>query len=90
MTDDITANDHRTRRCPKLGHDLAFSYCRAPGRDLPCAKIGDCWWETFDVTAFIHAHYSEDQVRQILAPPPPKVASLVDLIAKARKAQPPQ
>jgi len=85
MSDDITAHDGRKRRCPMLGHDVPFSYCRQPGRELPCGKVGDCWWETFDVESFVRTHYSEDQIRQILAPPKPKALSLVELIAKARR-----
>ena len=86
MTDDITDNDHRSRRCPMLGHDVCFSYCRRPGGELPCGRIGDCWWETFDVESFVRAHYSDEQVRQILATPKPKMLSLVELIQKARQA----
>ncbi|HUT01351.1 MAG TPA: hypothetical protein VM031_02770 [Phycisphaerae bacterium] len=86
VTEDITAHDHRVRRCPMLGHDVPFSYCRAPGREIPCAKIGDCWYETFDVETFVRAHYNEEQVQQILAPPRDKVLSIVELIEKARKA----
>ena len=88
MTEDITAHDDRTRRCPMLGHDVPFSYCRAPGRELPCCRIGDCWWETFDVETFVRAHYSEEQIREILAPPRDKVVSIAELIERARKASP--
>ena len=86
MTDDITSHDHSTRRCPMLGHDVPFSYCRAPGRELPCAKVGDCWWEAFDVESFIRAHYSAEQIAQVLAPPKPKTLSIVELIEKARRS----
>ena len=86
MTDEITSNDHRVRRCPMLGHDLAFSYCRAPARPLPCGKIFDCWWEAFDVEAFIRAHYDEADIERILAPRPDKVASIVDLIQRASRS----
>ena len=68
-----------------LGHDVAFSYCRAPGRELPCGRVGDCWWETFDVEAVIRAHYSDEQIEQVLTPSPNKVASIVELIERARK-----
>jgi len=86
MCDDITAHDDRRRRCPMLGHEVPFAYCRAPGRELPCSKIGDCWWETFDVESFVRAHYEEQQVQQVLAAPKPKMLSIVELIEKARKA----
>ena len=90
MDDDITAHDRRRRRCPMLGHDVPFSYCRAPARDLPCRRIFDCWWETFDVRAFLERHFSEDDVARILAPPKDKAATLIELIERARKANKPE
>ena len=71
-----------------LGHEVPFSYCRSPAAELPCRKIFDCWWETFDVEGFIREHFSPEQIRKILAPSKPKTATIVDLIEKARKAQP--
>jgi hypothetical protein len=84
MTDSLTQHDDRLRRCPALGHEVPFSYCRAPGRDLPCRKIFDCWWETFDVAAFMKQHYTPEQLQQITAPPPSKASSLIDLIRRAQ------
>jgi hypothetical protein len=70
-----------------LGHEVKFRYCREPGAPLPCRKIFDCWWETFDVRQFIDAHYSEEQIKQVLAPRADKMTSLVDLIQQARERQ---
>jgi len=81
------AHDHRSRRCPMLGHPVAFSYCRTPGSDRPCRKIFDCWWEAFDVEAFIRSCYGEDRIAEITAPPKGKMLSLVELIEQARKAK---
>ncbi len=84
MTDEITAHDQRRRRCPRLGHEVAFAYCRRPARDLPCPRIADCWWETFDVPAFLREHYTAEQLAETFAPPKPKAASLIELIQQAR------
>ena len=81
----IDEHDGRKLRCRMLGHEVDFAYCRAPGAELPCRKILDCWFETFDVEAFLREHYSEEQIAQILAPPAPKIASLVDLIQQAQQ-----
>lgn len=70
-----------------LGHVIGLGYCRAPGVDLPCGRILDCWWEHFDVEAFVQAHYSPEQIQQALAPRRPKVLTLMELIAKAQAAQ---
>ena len=86
MTDNIHANDDRTRRCPMLGHEVPFRYCRAPAAQLPCRRIFDCWWEAFDVDSFIRAHFTAEQIAAILAPPQPKMATLVELIDKARRS----
>jgi len=69
-----------------LGHDVPFSYCREPGRDLPCRKVFDCWWETFDVEGFVREHFSEAEIGRILAPPADKMATLAELIERARQA----
>ena len=80
----IDQNDHRCLRCRMLGHEVKFSYCRQPGREIPCGKIFDCWFETFDVKEFIHSHYTQEQIQQILAPAPAKMSSLLDLIRQAQ------
>ncbi len=86
MTDSrIDEHDRRERRCPRLGHPVPFSYCRKPGRDLPCRRIFDCWWETFDVEGFVRAHWTEEEIARILAPPKDKVSTLVELIEQARR-----
>ena len=84
MTGNITDHDQRKRRCPMLGHELTFDYCRAPARDLPCRKILDCWWEAFDVQAFLDEHFTAEQQGEALAPRTDKVASLLDLIQQAQ------
>ncbi len=86
MSGEITQNDQRVRRCPMLGHEVPFSYCRAPASPLPCRRIFDCWWETFDIEGFVHAHYSEQEIAAIRAPRKDKLVSLVELIRKAQRA----
>ncbi len=81
----IDEHDHRIRRCPMLGHELAFSYCRRPGRELPCGKIYDCWWEMLDITGFMEGNYSPETISEVLRPKPTKVLSLLDIIETTRK-----
>ena len=81
----ITENDNRTRRCPRLGHDLSFSYCRKPGDEIPCPKIFDCWWESFDIKAFMEENYPDDIIKQVNKPPELKTQSLLELIQEVEK-----
>jgi len=85
MAEDITHHDGRRRRCPMLGHDVPLAYCRAPGSEIPCRRVFDCWWETFEVEAFVRAHYGAGVIAQILAPRQDKTATIVELIERARK-----
>lgn len=81
------AEDQRTGYCRALGHDVPFGYCRTVNGGAPCRKIRDCWFERFDVEAFINGHYSAEEQQAIFAPPPSKLATIVDLINKAKGRQ---
>jgi len=53
---------------------------------LPCFKLSDCWWEHFDVAAYLKTKLTEEQFdRFICSKPKPKVASLLDLIEQAKE-----
>lgn len=76
-------------RCRRLGHEVAFGYCRQETSGKPCRLILDCWWERFDVRAFLRAHLPEEAMAQVeragASPPPSKVLSLVEMIQQAKK-----
>jgi hypothetical protein len=75
-------------RCPRLGHELTFGYCRRETGGKPCRLILDCWRERFDVRSFLQAHLPEEGMAQVeragAAPPPSKVLSLVEMIRQAK------
>ncbi|MBW1988515.1 MAG: hypothetical protein JRI97_03115 [Deltaproteobacteria bacterium] len=75
-----------SRRCPRLGSEVPFSYCEEAGEPGPCFKVFDCWWETFDVVAYMKARLSREAFEELVRKKPkPKVASLVDLVQQARE-----
>ena len=77
-------------RCPRLGHQINFPYCRSENNGLPCFKTLDCWYNHFDVqTYFTGKLTKEDFEKTFLKKVKPKIASLFDLIeqAKARKGK---
>ena len=82
----IDREDHRSRRCPRLGHDVTFGFCRRQHGGTLCSRILDCWWETFDVRAFLEAEMPE-KLAELSAhsSSPPKLASILDLVEQARK-----
>ncbi len=77
------------RRCPRLGHDIPFSYCLTCGENGgPCWKIADCWWETFDILGYLNKNYPPETVSALLeARPKPKITTIVELIQQAQQRQ---
>jgi len=77
-------------RCPRLGHQINFSYCRSENSGLPCFKTLDCWYTHFDVHTYLKDKLTkEDFKKAFLDKGKPKVSSLFDLIeqAKVRKGK---
>ncbi len=80
-----TEHDEKMIRCPKLGDEMTFSYCRRESGDLPCARIINCWQAAFDVTDVLNRVLTPDQwARFISAKPKEKALSLIELIEKAK------
>ena len=77
--------DEKERRCPRLGSVVSFRFCRTSENGRPCFKVLDCWWESFDVTAYFKACLSPEAFDRLAHPAPPnKVASLLDVIRQAQ------
>ena len=73
-------------RCPRLGHQINFSYCRAENRGLPCFKTLDCWFSYFNVHTYLQERLTEEDFKKVfLAKGKPKIFSLMDLIEQAKK-----
>jgi len=75
------------RRCPRLGGEVRFAYCRSCGKSgISCFKILDCWWERFDVATYMKSRLSQEEYAGLENPKPPsKVGSLIELIQKAQR-----
>ena len=85
----IDEHDGKQLRCRRLGHVVPFGYCRNVPGDGICRLILDCWWETFDVEAFLQAEQPEALARLRSVRPPSRMETLVDLIRRAQSASPP-
>ena len=76
----------QTRRCPRLGHAIELAYCLEADLGAVCSRMLDCWWEIFDVAAWLQTRLSPTDWQRLGAARPPvsKVASLIEQIAQAR------
>jgi hypothetical protein len=73
-------------RCPRLGHQIYFSYCRAENRGQPCFKVLDCWSGHFLVEDYLKKELPPEQWERVSdGKPKPKMLSLVELIEQAKK-----
>jgi hypothetical protein len=84
VRDSKSPYDDYTARCPMLWHLVPFTYCKAPGSDLPCRKILDCWHERIDIAAFLNEVLSPEEIEAITSPVKPKVMQLLELVQKAK------
>lgn len=84
----IEEHDTLVTRCPQLGGEVPFKYCRTVNEDLPCRRILICWEFRFEIGKFLGDHYSIDQIERALAPPTKtRIDTILELIEKAKRAK---
>ena len=73
-------------RCPKLGHQIDFSYCRRESFGLPCMKTLNCWFSHFEVEQYLRNELGEEDFQKsFIKAPKSKVQTLMELIDQAQK-----
>nr|HID58295.1 hypothetical protein [Desulfobacterales bacterium] len=78
--------DQLETRCPKLGSQVRFYYCRREDDDLPCQRIFSCWEWRFPVREFIKTKLSkEDWKRHFNKPPKDRLTTLLELVEEAKR-----
>ena len=82
---DVTY-DHLEIRCPRLGGQVTFAYCRREGGALPCQRSIICWQSRFPVAAFLKSVLTEaDWETWVNQCPKEKMTSLLELIEAAKE-----
>ena len=82
----IEEHDALIIRCPMLGGEVPFHYCRTANEDLPCRKIIICWEFRIEISKFLSENYSIYQIQRALAPPTKtRLETILELIEKAKK-----
>ena len=73
-------------RCPRLGHQIDFEYCRFENSGQPCFKTLDCWFNYFNVHDYLKEQLTPEEFEKAFQKKgKPKVLSLLDLIEQAKK-----
>jgi hypothetical protein len=73
-------------RCPRLGGEVTFAYCRVEGDDIPCIRIIICWQNCLPIAGFLQERLSADQLERFAQQKPKeRIVTLVELIEAAKK-----
>ena len=74
-------------RCPRLGGPVPFTYCEKTGDNgQPCFKVMDCWWQHFDVVAYLKKKLPAEDLASLMdRQPRPKLTGILELIEQARR-----
>ena len=81
----IEEHDTLIIRCPILGGEVPFQYCRTINEDLPCRKIIICWEFRIEIGKFLGENYSFDQIQRALAPQTKtRIETILELVEKAK------
>ncbi len=75
-------------RCPRLGHQIPFAYCRRENQGLPCFKTADCWHSHFPGVEYLRKELTPEQWKTVfMNRPKQKMLSLLDLIEQAKASK---
>jgi hypothetical protein len=84
----IEEHDALIIRCPQLGGEVPFQYCRTVSEDFPCQRIMVCWEFRIEIPKFLREHYSMDQIQHALAPSTKtRLDTILELIEKAKETK---
>lgn len=75
-----------TIRCPRLGHEVPFSYCEQEAGDLPCRQAVLCWEARLPVEDHLRRKLgAEGWERFCGQAPQDRLTTLLDLAAAAQR-----
>jgi hypothetical protein len=81
--------DHVAIRCPKLGSEVTFGYCRTVASELPCERALGCFEGQLPVEPYFRRVLHEQTYERCFrSPPPDRYGALLDTVDKAKRAAP--
>ena len=75
-------------RCPSLGGEVPFSYCRKQGKGDPCPRLPGCWIKRVDIAAYIQKFFSPQEINDFfLQVPTGRMDTFISHLTKATAAK---
>jgi hypothetical protein len=73
-------------RCPRLGGEVTFAYCRQEQGALPCGRTLICWQARFPVDEYLRGIMSADDWDHCFTrPPKDKLSQILEIAEEAKK-----
>ena len=78
--------DELMTRCPRLGCDITFGYCRVERGDLPCSRLIDCWYPSIPVESWLAKELSPEQMGRFAGTAPKDhLSTLLEIAENLKK-----
>jgi len=72
-------------RCPKLGGEVNFYYCRTSGKPF-CSRIIFCWAQRIDIGGYLAENYSPEELKQgLIQSGSSRLETILNSVEKAKK-----
>jgi hypothetical protein len=82
--------DHLNIRCPRLGGEVTFRYCKEENSGMPCSRTIMCWQVWFPVGTYLRDQLSPDEWDRCFNQPQKDrlttIFEIVDRIKKEKQA----
>ncbi|MDD5723940.1 MAG: hypothetical protein PHY29_09435 [Syntrophales bacterium] len=78
--------DRLVLRCPRLGGEVTFAYCRREQGTLPCQRTLRCWEGLIPVEGHLKAYLSDDEWECCFnTPPKDKMTTILEIADAVKK-----
>ena len=73
-------------RCPRLGGEVTFAYCKQENNGMPCARTIRCWQMYFPVEEYLKERLSPAEWNQSFnQPPKDKITTIFEIVDRIKK-----
>jgi hypothetical protein len=77
--------DNLEIRCPRLGGEVTFAYCKRENGNLPCPRTIRCWSIYFPVESYLREILTEDEWDTCFnQQPKDKISSIFEIVEKLK------
>ncbi|ROQ93530.1 hypothetical protein [Desulfosoma caldarium] len=84
--DILVRMDALETRCPKLGHQVPFGYCRKESGALPCSKALVCWSHRLPVELVLRKFLGDEAYEAVFnGTPKSRIQVLLEAIEAAKE-----